>query len=374
MITYDKIKQGDIMYKLLVNGFESFNRICEEIDNALDTIEIRMFIWRDDYIGNTVLKHLNNALNRGVKVTIYKDIYGAIFEKGEELRQSMFHKETSFNISLKAFLISNLVYYQKESPRFVKQKYNLLLNEFLQSENLNIINKVLKDHTKYYIFDNKKLIIGGINIEDKEYEKDLQNRHYKDYMVLVNDYENILYFKDRLAGTKIFDANNDTDYIVNYNDKKYALDTILSLINKANKQIYMSMAYFGNKKISNALLMAKKRGVIIKIISSKKSNVQQDLNMKVFNKYYKNNIDIYLHNGLIHAKTMLIDDYLIVGSINLNNNSLKKLGECSIYTNNKKLIEEWLDSFEVLINESEKVGLKKLKYNFIKAIIENIAS
>lgn len=362
------------MYKLLVNGNESFQRICKEIDDANETIEIRMFIWRDDYIGNTVLKHLNNALDRGVKVTIYKDIYGAIFEKGEEQRQSLFHKKTSLLISLKAFVISNLVYYQKESPRFPKQKHNLLLDNFLQNENLTLINKVLKDHTKYYIFDNKKLIIGGINIEDKEYEKDLQNRHYKDYMVLVNDYENILYFKDRLAGTKIFEPNNDTDYIVNYDDKKYALDTILSLINKANKHIYMSMAYFGNKKITNALLMAKKRGVIIKIISSKKSNVQQDLNIKVLKKYHKNNIDIYLHDGLIHAKSMLIDDYLIVGSINLNNNSLKKLGECSIYTNNNKLIEEWLISFNKLVSESEKVGLKKLKYNFIKAIIENVAS
>ena len=38
------------------------------------------------------------------------------------------------------------------------------------------------DHSKYYIIDDT-LILGGINIEDKENGSDRQGREYQDYMI-----------------------------------------------------------------------------------------------------------------------------------------------------------------------------------------------
>ncbi len=356
--------------QLLINGQEAFKEICHQIDNAKKTIDIQMFIWRDDFIGNQLLKHLFNAANRGIKIKIKKDLYGAIFEKGEETRQSLFHKKTPFSISFSSWVISNIAYYHKESPRFVKQKENNLLSEFIHHPNVEVSTKLIKDHTKYYIFDDETLIIGGINVEDKEYEKDLQNRHYQDYMVKLKSQEAVTFFLQRLNGEKNFDATRNIDYIMNTDLKKVALTESLNLISTSNEKIHMAMAYFGNKQMTEALIKAKKRGVDIQIISSAKSNIQPHLNLKVLKKLQANDITVYLHEGLIHAKAMLIDDKLIIGSINLNDNGLKKLSECSIYLKDLTLIEAFTNDLLRLQEKSIKPLKKDLKYCSLMAFFE----
>ncbi|NLK12655.1 MAG: phosphatidylserine/phosphatidylglycerophosphate/cardiolipin synthase family protein [Candidatus Phytoplasma sp.] len=356
--------------QLLINGKEAFKEICHQIDHATSSIEIQMFIWRDDFIGNTLLKHLLDAANRGVKIKIKKDLYGAIFEKGEETRQSLFHKKTPFSISFSSWIISNIAYYHKESPRFVKQKENNLVTKFISHPNVEVSTQLIKDHTKYYIFDQETLIIGGINIEDKEYEKDLQNRHYQDYMVKLKNQEAITFFLKRLNGKKNFDSTNNIDYIMNTKLKKEALTEILNLISTSKEKIHMAMAYFGNKQITKALINAQKRGVDIRIITSAKSNIQPHLNLKVLKKLQENDITVYLHEGLIHAKAMLIDDKLIIGSINLNDNGLKKLSECSIYLKEPTMIKAFSKDLLRLQEESIKPLKKDLKYCALMAFFE----
>lgn len=359
--------------KLLINGKQSFDCILNEINMAKESIVIKMFIWRDDYIGNQVLTHLINAAKRGVKITIYKDIYGGIFEYVEETRQSLFHKKIPVFIRMMAFFVG-CAYHQKESPKKAIQKPNENMESFLRYDNVEVISKVFKDHTKYYIFDDETLIIGGINIEDKELKKDMQGRHYQDYMVLLKDKNEVMYFLKRLNGNQGYDKTKATEYIINTQDKKEALPIILSLINKEQKKLILSMAYFGNKKVGKALINAKKRGVHIEIVSSLHSNIQPHLNNKMFTQFLKEGIPIYLHPGIVHAKTILTSNALIIGSINLNDASLKKLGECSIYLQSKSLYQEFTQDFNRLKEESIKATKETLKYSKMLAYFEKIAS
>lgn len=360
--------------ELLVNGKISFERIIEEIKKAKESIEIQMFIWRDDVIGNILLNHLIDAANKGIKITIKKDLYGAIFEKGEETRQSLFHKKTPFKVSFISWIIGNIAYRYKESPSNSKQKENKKIQTLLNHPNVTTSLELIKDHTKYYIFDNETLIMGGINIEDKEYEKDLQNRHYQDYMVFYKNKEEVSYFLERLNQTKEYDPTRKIDYILNTKNKKEAEPILLEMINNATKTIDMAMAYFGNKKIIKALIKGQRRGIEINIVSSNKSNIQPHLNKKVFKKLSKNNIKIYLHNGLIHAKALLIDDKLTIGSINLNDSGLKKLSECSLTTTDKTLIKAYHKDFIRLKNESKITLTKNFKYSRFMAFFEKIYS
>lgn len=361
-----------ILKKLLINGEKSFNEIIKQINNAKKSIVIQMFIWRDDSIGNLLLKHLYDAMERGVIVTINKDTYGTIFEKSEENRQSLFSKNRTFKIT--SWLMFYLIYFKKESPKFIKQNKNELLDKSLMHNNLNLELKLLKDHTKYYLFDDEILITGGINIEDKEMDKDFQNRKYHDYMIMTNETKIIETFKSRINNLTSFNYDNGIDFIISNRKNKEALLVVLKLINDSKDHIKLTMAYFGNKKITNALINASKRGVKIEIITSEKSNTQQDLNMKTLKKLFKNNIKIYLYHGLVHAKVLLIDQYIVLGSINLNNGSLTKLGECSIYLNDKSIIEEYVSNFELMKKESKNTMLKSFKYNKIKGLLEQIFS
>ena len=65
--------------------------------------------------------------------------------------------------------------------------------------NIEVSKDVFKaDHSKYYIFDDDIVIMGGVNIEDKENGKDMQNRQYQDYMIKLEGKEHVKTFLTKL--------------------------------------------------------------------------------------------------------------------------------------------------------------------------------
>ena len=130
---------------LLVDGKHAFPSIIESIDNAKKSIVINMFIWRDDKIGNIMLAHVKNALDRGVLVTIDKDLYGEALEKSEETKQSMFHKKHNKSNLVKAYLVD--ISQDKPKPKGYKQIKNDQLDDFIKHPNLTLKSNIKKsDH------------------------------------------------------------------------------------------------------------------------------------------------------------------------------------------------------------------------------------
>ena len=86
---------------LLVNGEAAFPEIIRCIEYAKSSIEINMFIWRDDRIGNRIAEAILSAADRGVKVYLSVDRYGVVLEKSEECKRSFFHKTQSIGEKVK---------------------------------------------------------------------------------------------------------------------------------------------------------------------------------------------------------------------------------------------------------------------------------
>ncbi|CCV63790.1 Cardiolipin synthase [Alteracholeplasma palmae J233] len=357
--------------ELIINGKEFFSQIKEEIDRASYKIEIQMFIWRNDDIGNEILEALLKAAKRGVKIKIIKDAYGVIFESSEENCQTLFHQKAPIKYKMIAFILKN-IFYQANAKK-IKRKVTMSRDEFLNMPNVSFHSGNFRNHTKYFIFDEKILFIGGINIEDKEVSSDIKLRKYHDYMVKIESKDEVNYFRERLALKKQYDDSKKIDYIIN---QKSHLEThhLLKMIKNAKERIYMAMAYFGNKEVRDALFEATKNNVEVKIITSDDSNVQTHYNKQILNEYVKNNIEVYFHKGLIHAKAILIDEKLVVGSINLNDAGIYKLGETSIVTTEKKLILDFLKDFNKLKEASEISNSQNLKYSKIRSFLEKVFS
>ena len=72
--------------ELLVNGKEAFNKIFASIDSAESSVYIQTFIWKDDSTGQTVVAKLKAAADRGVRVTVSKDMLGKFFEIGDMIQ------------------------------------------------------------------------------------------------------------------------------------------------------------------------------------------------------------------------------------------------------------------------------------------------
>ncbi|MDY0210730.1 MAG: phosphatidylserine/phosphatidylglycerophosphate/cardiolipin synthase family protein [Acholeplasma sp.] len=358
--------------ELYVTGKQAFIKACSLIDEAKYTIEIQMFIWRDDKIGNVILEHVYQALKRGVKVAIKKDRYGSIFEKAEENKQSLFHKRKDPSL-MPLIRGIDFMYADKRKPKGYKQNDNLLLMEVLKHPNLSLTDKILKDHTKYYLVDDQKLLIGGVNIEDKENGKDIQGRKYKDYMVYLNDKDFVKHFKARLNGLT-YRGDKTLDILTNASVKE-AQEWIPYYLFRAKTEVIMHMAYFGAKKATKAIFKALDNGVKVSIVTSSVSNLQTHYNLKLMKAFYKKGATIYLYEGLVHAKAIQIDDCLIVGSTNLNNSAFYTLGECSLITNNKGLIEAFRLSHERLIKESKIIlDSRNIRYNKCLAFLEKLVS
>ena len=105
----------EILYEdftLLVDGKNAFPAIISEIEKAEKSLEINMFIWRDDEIGNRLAECVLRAADRGVDVFCSVDRYGSIFEHAEEAKKSFFHKSTSLTEKIK---IKSLQFFYPEN-------------------------------------------------------------------------------------------------------------------------------------------------------------------------------------------------------------------------------------------------------------------
>jgi phosphatidylserine/phosphatidylglycerophosphate/cardiolipin synthase-like enzyme len=81
------VPTGDLdELELLVDGEQAFNEILSAIDATESSIFVQTFIWKDDHIGNRTVSKLKSAADRGVLVTIRKDLLGTVFELGDMLK------------------------------------------------------------------------------------------------------------------------------------------------------------------------------------------------------------------------------------------------------------------------------------------------
>jgi len=366
---------------LLIKGKDAFRRIRKLISEAQEEIEIHMFIWRDDQIGNALAKDLLEAANRGVKICIIKDRKGGIFEFAEETRQSFFHKQEKGLLTIQGYILS---YLYPMSGKAVTQRQidNTLVNKLCTHPNIQIErNQIRNDHSKYYIIDHKELVLGGINVEDKEVEKDTSGRPYHDYMVHLTGKAYVETFRQHMSGEVSYNPNEPITYLVNHvgevPKRLEAKRHVMSLLEQAKGNVLIMMAYLGDEDVSNQLIALSSRGIVVQIIIPTQANLQQDYNIKVVKKLYKKSqghIKIYRSPYMIHAKLILIDQSIVtVGSLNLNKQAMKYLSELNIVVRleendfKKKLLENIRHQLAI---SKEMEGLEAFNYRPIRAWLE----
>lgn len=334
-------------FNLLHNGTVAFPALIRRIKEAESSIQIKMFVWRDDAIGNELLRQLKDAADRGVRITIWKDRFAEVLEKGEENKQSLFHKPFRFSTLLGAMILDFA--YPMNKPRGYRQKPNPLLETFLSHENVVVHKDAdLKDHTKFFIFDDRTVIFGGINVEDKEYTEDYLHRRYHDYMIETTSEAFVETLRARVFDGAL-DDGADPSLALNRQGVFEIPSSMRTMFRTAKERIIVTMAYFGAKDAFEGLCEAASRGVKIDILTSKRANLQPDYNRKFLQELYAlypEQVTIRLSEDMIHAKAVLADDTLSIGSANLNNRGYQYLGELNLVTRDKDLIGQYLASRE----------------------------
>ena len=369
----------------LIGAESAFARIVRRIREARQEIEIRMFIWRNDSIGNLIADELLAAANRGVKIRIRKDLLGSIHERAEENRQSFFpHRQPPHVWLLTQFLKQ---FYFKPVPAGVltgrtcpATNHRLLEHPLVSCQ----YQDRLWDHSKCYVFDRETLILGGMNIEEKLAVGDVHGRQWRDYMIELrnaNLAEAFLSGKSAQAN-----LNGASARLILHPGDRYTPDSairtaIIDLLRKARREVIIEMAYFGDAVITREVIETCRRGVATIIVTSAKANVQANLNLHILRRIL-NETDkrarVYLSPRMIHSKVMLVDGrYVYLGSGNFNRSSIKcaEVGVIIDCRGSADVEQEFKDSLQEAIAESRRVeSAVDLKYRRVLSLTEHLLS
>ena len=368
---------------LLETGRHAFPEIISQIRSAGQEIILHMFIWREDRIGLEIAGELLKAADRGVTIVIEKDRYGLLLEYGEESQRSFCHSPDLWErIQIKALcLFCNMDLYRNRLQtdrcdlyRRLKEHPNVFMTD----------NRKTEDHSKYFIFDRRIMILGGINIEDKEYFRDAKGRVYFDYMVRISDSEIISRFLEKRESPK---KKNDL-FLVNMKEpvRNFELKkSFLELIDEAERELVIVMAYFAPERdILAAIRHALKRGVKVRILISRSANYNNDTNMLTVSKLlgYRHvcsdgktdgKLSVFLTNYMLHAKLIMNEKRILTGSCNINHKSFNRLGELCITVNNddSPFACQVRTSVEELFRSSAQAeNRREIRFNPFMAVIE----
>jgi len=367
----------------LIGGRGAFDRIIERIREAREQIEIRMFIWRKDSLGERIAEELAAAADRGVRITIRKDLLGSIHERAEENRMSFFPHRQPVHVWLLTQLMKRLYFRPAPADVLMQRsrpaKTHRLLNHPLVTSHYQ---ERLWDHSKAYVFDRETLILGGMNIEEKLTVGDVYGKQWRDYMVeIVNRPFAEAFLEGKSVGVKL---DCGSARLILHPGDRYARGSairteIIGLLRKACREAVIEMAYFGDEVITTEIIKAQRRGVSIKIVTSASANIQSNLNLHILRQIVEqtdNKARVYLSPKMIHSKVMLVDDHQVyLGSGNFNRSSIK-CAEVAVVIDCQEtasVLDEFRKSLQEAISESAEVrSAREVKFHRFLSIMQQM--
>jgi cardiolipin synthase A/B len=319
------------------DGVRAYNIIMEQISSAQQSILISTYVLRPDNVGRNILAALTKKAESGIQVKLLIDCIG----------------------SLPLYLYQLPLRKLKKAGGRVAFYMPLLTRPFQ-----NYIN--LRNHRKIFIFDDKTVLSGGMNITREYIGPSPCRNRWQDLLFFIQGPAVFHYLEiftadwnhtasDKLALPDFMPAPaGDTNIQVVpsgpdiQNDALY--EALLSAVFSAQERIWIVTPYFvPDKSLMQALVIACHRGVDVRLITPSSSNhLIADLSRSGFMRDLDSKgvkVCLYPH-GMIHAKAILYDRRgVIMGSANFDQRSLFLNYEVVSFAYSRAVIdqcEEWM--------------------------------
>ena len=308
------------------NGMLYFNALLSDIQQSCQSIDMAAYIFDDDMIGEKVLASLCAAASRGVQIRLMVDGNGTP------------NWSAKYAIQLEKYGIQTRVYHPFpwrfwDWKRAVVKKPRLTQWLYLLAN----INK--RDHRKMAIIDQRIVFVGSCNISKKHVPVDYGGMGWHDIAVRLDlsdvkplqkafDYSFTHYpIKDRIQQS-VGEVSTASVFRLNYSrhQRRSLYKNLLKKIMKAKERIWLTNAYFlPDNFLLKTLKIAAARGVDVKILLPKKSDVfiMPWASETFYRSLIESGVEIYEYlPSVLHAKILIIDDWVSIGSSNLNHRSL----------------------------------------------------
>ncbi len=344
-------------------GEEFFNDLSESIENAKDYIIMQYYIIRCDETGKALSTLLKKKASQGVRVYLLYDQIGCW-----GLSRSYVTDLAAHGINVKEF----------KTNRGFKNRFRLNF----------------RNHRKIMIVDGKDAFIGGHNIGNEYIHGSkslgevrdttaqiqgpavatLQRSFAQDWFWITDDILDLSWhtttYEENIPLLPV--ATGPVDEIENCS--LY----ILNLIRLAKKSIWFSTPYFvPDVTIISALQMAALRGLEVCIIIPSKSDLRiaQLATKASCRDLISAGVKIYEYKkGFIHQKVFIIDDtFASIGSVNIDNRSLRLNFEQSVLVPDKETVETLRNIFTADLKDSEFISESLNNVPFFARITQQVA-
>ncbi len=347
-------------FKIFTDPTKTYKFFMDSINNAKKNIYISTYVFQYDKTTKNILEALEKKAQEGVEIKILIDSVGSwqLYFRRERLKEL-----EKAGAEIKFFM------------------------PILKMPFRNYIN--LRDHRKIYMFDESFVLSGGMNLADEYLGADKETNRWKDILFSskgssIKDFYEVFATDWLYASSKKIKFTNrdfknigDTDVQIVPSgpdmEKDALYEALLCAIFGATKRIWIVTPYFvPNDSLSLALVVARHKGVDVKLLTPKNSNhISADLIRSSFMRDLEDEgIEIWLYEGnMLHAKAIIFDDTCaMLGSVNFDNRSLFLNYEIATFVYTKRVINETYDWMKSILSNSTK-GTKKA--SSFRIVMEN---
>ncbi len=327
-ITGATSSRGRLTYH--VDGKEFFPRLVERVNQAQQSVFLRLYIFdNDDYA--VWFAGLLKQRSESIDIRVIIDGLGTIGASAASA--DTLPEGHSPPMSISAYLEddSNIQVHMLANPWFTG------------------------DHTKSIIIDEKTAFIGGMNI-GREYRYE-----WHDLMIeaegpvvndILNDFESAWASESFMGGIRSFfrkdkpgahtDSSDHYPVRVLYTKpgKSQILHAQVEAIRRAKREILLENAYLTSDTIIYELAKARRRGVDVRVIMPYEidSGVINRSNIVTVNAMLENGIRVYIYPGMSHVKAAIYDGWSCFGSANFDNLSFRINKELNLATSDTKAV------------------------------------
>lgn len=333
-----------------------FDGLLSDIDNACSEVILETYIFRLDEVGRAFVKSLQNACKRGVRVRLLIDGVGSYIDTTKLVRLL-----ESERCEIKIFHPLPWDFKVFRNALSAGQHYSALL--------FNIARINRRNHRKLCIIDRSVAWLGSFNITADHYNRNLHlsgdNWHDTGLRtsgstvgILLNNFDQVWQRKgeSRRHRTRQFLAFSTI------RGRKRSALALLDHLRSAVRRIEITNAYFNpSNRVLKILRQAAENGVAVKVIVPARSDIFffPELSRTYYADLLNAGIRVYEYqNSVLHSKTMLIDDAVVIGSTNLNYRSFIHDLELDAMIDDPKMIEKMEQRFEQDLQQCIEVTLQ----------------
>lgn len=346
----------------LCDGNSYFNSLFYDISKAKYSIFIEMYIFRDDRLGKELLDLLIRKANENIKVKILYEPNGNL-----KNRKGFFSKCKHKNIQVVKY---NSFLYSLRNFNYRNHKKIIIIDgkvAYLGGFNIGEEYLSLNKHISPFRDTGVRLIGEIVNDILKEFLIDF---YYAYYLINPNFYIDVK--KDDL--TKRYVNNNCLMQLMSssYNIRENIRRSKLFLLTSAKKEVYIQSPYFIiDERMNEELKLLILSGVVVHIMIPLKYDQLIPFSASLWGvrELYSLGAKIYLYEGFIHAKSLIIDDLaLVIGSANFDIRSFSLNLESDLFIYEQKEVLKYKEIYKEDIKHSlvYSIQLEEILYKHMK--------